>query len=182
MVILMKQKIEKNKKKIVFNKEIDNSINGFALVLAFIIIGIILQFDNSFFGGATNIVKIIFIGIGILGLFTEISNLNINYNIKGLDNICTGIFLLVISYLLKTYVYTNKWTIIFLILYEVFLFFIILISIYGLCKGLIEMAYSLYKNYIEKHKRGNLFTSIIVVLTQLFGLVLVLAQIYDIFK
>lgn len=178
----MKQIVGKNKKKIVFNEEIDNSINGFALVLAFIIIGIILQFDNSFFGGATHIIKLVFIVIGILGLFTEISNLNISYNIKGLDNICTGIFLLVISYLLKIYVYPDNWLEFFLILYEVFLFFIILISIYGLCRGLIEMTYSLYQNYKEKHKKGNLFTSLIVVLTQLFGLVLVLAQIYDIFK
>ena len=175
-------KYKKKKNNIVFNENIDSSINGFALVFAFIIIGIILQFDNSFFGNATNIIKIIFIVVGILGLFTEISNLNINYDIKGLNNIGIGLFLLIISYLLKVNINPNNWFEILFILYEILLFFIILISVYGLCRGLIEMAYSLYKNYKEKNKKGNLFSSIIVVLTQLFGLVLLAAQIYDIFN
>ena len=74
-------KYKKKKNNIVFNENIDSSINGFALVIAFIIIGIILQFDNSFFGNATSIIKIVFIVIGILGLFTEINKLNINYEI-----------------------------------------------------------------------------------------------------
>ena len=175
-------KYKKKKNNIVFNENIDSSINGFALVFAFIIIGIILQFDNSFFGNATNIIKIVFIVIGILGLFTEISNLNINYEIKGLNNIGSGLFLLIISYLLKAYINPNNWFEILFILYEVFLFFIILISVYGLCRGLIEMLFSLYKNYKEKNKKINLFSSIIVVLTQLFGLILLVAQIYDIFN
>lgn len=175
-------KYKKKKNNIVFNENIDSSINGFALVFAFIIIGIILQFDNSFFGNATNIIKIVFIVVGILGLFTEISNLNINYDIKGLNNIGIGLFLLIISYLLKVNINPNNWFEILFILYEILLFFIILISVYGLCRGLIEMAYSLYKNYKAKNKKGNLFSSIIVVLTQLFGLVLLVAQIYDIFN
>lgn len=175
-------KYKKKKNNIVFNENIDSSINGFALVIAFIIIGIILQFDNSFFGNATSIIKIVFIVIGILGLFTEISKLNINYEIKGLNNIGSGLFLLIISYLLKVYINPNNWFEILFILYEVFLFFIILISVYGLCKGLIEMFFSLYKNYKEKNKKMNLFSSIMVVLTQLFGLILLVAQIYDIFN
>lgn len=96
-------------KKIVFDQEADNSINGFALVLAFIIIGIILQFDNSFFGTATNFIKIGFVIIGILGLFTEVSKLNLNYNIKGLDNIGYGSFVLLILYLLKININTSNW-------------------------------------------------------------------------
>ncbi|MGN1342818.1 MAG: hypothetical protein ACI4VL_06500 [Bacilli bacterium] len=178
----MKEKIKNNKKKIVFDEKIDSSINGFALVFAFIIIGIILQFDNSFFGNATTIIKVVFVVVGILGLFTEISNLNISYNIKGLDNIGLGIFLLIISYILKVYITTNNWFNILSILYEMILFFVILLSIYGFCRGLIEMIYSLYKNYKEKNKKGKLFSSTMVILTQLFGLILILAQIYDIFK
>ena len=175
-------KYKKKKNNIVFNENIDSSINGFALVIAFIIIGIILQFDNSFFGNATSIIKIVFIVIGILGLFTEINKLNINYEIKGLNNIGSGLFLLIISYLLKVYINPNNWFEILFILYEVFLFFIILIFVYGLCRGLIEMFFSLYKNYKEKNKKMNLFSSIMVVLTQLFGLILLVAQIYDIFN
>ena len=41
--------IKENNKKIIFNKEIDDIINGLALVLAFLILGIILQFKESFF-------------------------------------------------------------------------------------------------------------------------------------
>ena len=44
------------------------------------------------------------------------------------------------------------------------------------------MFFSLYKNYKEKNKKMNLFSSIMVVLTQLFGLILLVAQIYDIFN
>ena len=159
---------KKKESKIIFDEKIDKSISGFALVFAFIIIGILLQFDSSFFGEATSVIKITFIIVGILGLLTEISNLNINYNIKGLDNIGIGFFLLVASYLLKVF--------------ETGLFFFLLISMYGFCRGIIEMFYSIYKNYKEKHIKENLFSSIIVTLTQLFGLVLIFAQIYDIFK
>lgn len=173
-------KIKNNK--VVFDEKTDSSINGFALVFAFIIVGVILQFDNSFFGNATTIIQVSFIVCGLLGLFTEISNLNIRHNIKGLDNIGPAVFLLVVSYLLKTYIDTSKWFEIISTLYEVFLFFIILLSIYGFCKGIIEMLYSLYKNYKEKHKKENLFSSIMIVLSQLLGLVLILAQIYDVFK
>jgi len=152
------------------------------VVFAFIIIGIILQFDSSFFGEATNVIKITFIIVGILGLLTEISNLNINYNIKGLDDIGIGSFLLVIAYLLKVYVDVSSWYLIFDILYEAVLFFFLLISLYGFCRGIIEIFYSLYKNHKEKKKKESLFSSIVVILTQLFGLALILAQIYDIFK
>lgn len=173
---------KKKESKIIFDEKIDKSISGFALVFAFIIIGILLQFDSSFFGEATSVIKITFIIVGILGLLTEISNLNINYNIKGLDNIGIGFFLLVASYLLKVYVDVSSWYLFFAILFETGLFFFLLISMYGFCRGIIEMFYSIYKNYKEKHIKENLFSSIIVTLTQLFGLVLILAQIYDIFK
>ena len=176
------KEIKRKNKKIVFDQKTDDSINRFAVVFAFIIIGIILQFDKSFFGTSTNFIKIGFVIIGILGLFTEVSKLNFNYNIKGLDNIGYGSLVLLILYLLKININTGNWWKIFIILYEAVLFFLILVSIYGLCKGVIEMIYSLYKNYKEKHKKENLFSSILVMLTQLLGLMLIIAQIYDIFK
>lgn len=173
---------KKKENKIIFDEKIDKSISGFALVFAFIIIGILLQFDSSFFGETTNIIKFTFIITGILGLFTEISKLNINYNIKGLDNIKIGSFLLVAIYLLKKYVNVGSWYLFFGILFETGLFLLLLVSMYGFCRGIIEMFYSIYKNYKEKKRKENVFSSIIVTLTQLFGLVLILAQIYDIIK
>ena len=47
--------------KIVFSKEIDNSLQGFSLVLTFVVMGIMLQFFPSFFGNVNKIVTIIFI-------------------------------------------------------------------------------------------------------------------------
>lgn len=173
-------KIKNNK--VVFDEKTDSSINGFALVFAFIIVGIILQFDNSFFGNTTPIIQASFIVCGIFGLFTEIKKLNIRHNIKGLYDIGMGIFWLVCCYMLKNYIDPSKWFEIFSTLYEVGLFLLILLSIFGFCKGIIEMVYSIYINYKEKHKKENLFSSIMIVLSQLLGLVLILAQIYDVFK
>lgn len=178
----MKNNKDKKNKKIVFSETIDNSINGFALVCAFIIFGIILQFNEGLFKNVSNVVKVTFIVVGIIGLFTEINKLNLNYNIKGLDSIEVGLFLWGVIYLLKTFVDFSDFPEILFTLYEIFLFFIILLSIYGCCKGLIEMVYSLYLNYTKQNKKENLFSSAIIALTQLFGLALIVAQIYDIFK
>lgn len=171
-----------NEKKYTFSEQIDSSINGFSVVLAFIIIGVLLQFDNSFFGNATSFIQIVFIIVGILGLVTEIRNLNANYNIAGVDNIVSGLILLILSYLLKTFINPDNWINFASRIYELLLFFLILFSIYGICRGVIEMCYSIYKDYREKKKKGKLFSSVMAILTQLFGLALVVAQIYDIFN
>lgn len=177
----MKNKIKKEKS-VVFDEKIDSSINGFSIVLAFIIVGIMLEFDNSFFGVATKSVQITFIIVGILGLTTEIKNLNLSYNIKGLDNLIMGIFLLGITYIMKIYIAPQNWFFIFKYVYEIILFLIMLFSIYGLSRGLIEMIYSLYKNYKENNKKKNLFSSAIVIISQILGLALIVAQIYEIIK
>lgn len=177
----MKNKIKKEKQ-IVFDEQTDSSINGFSVVLAFIAVGIILQFDNSYFGGATKSIQITFILIGILGLMTEIKNLNISYNIKGLDNIIMGLFLLGVTYVMKAYIHPETWFLLLKYIYEIILFLIILFAIYGLSRGLIEMIYSLYKNYKENNKKKKLFSSAIVIISQILGLALIVAQIYEILK
>lgn len=174
---------EKNKK-IIFDEKTDSTINGFAVVLAFVVIGIILQFDNDFFGAATNFIKGFFIIIGILGLFTEVKNLNFRFDIKGLDNVMIGVFMLVIIFLMRSYINVDNWFVIIKYSYQLILFFLILICIYGFARGIIEMGYSIIKNYVNdgKNKKKNIFKNIMFVLTQLFGLLLVMAQIYDVFK
>jgi len=177
-------KKEKNVKKIVFDPKTDSLIEGFALVIAFVFLGIMLEFNKSYFGGANNVVKITFIVIGILGLFTEVSNLNLNYNIKGLDNIGVGVFLMFLLYLIEKFVNTNSWLYFFVILYEALIIIILLLCIYSFSVGIIQMFYSLYLNYKNKNtnKKRNLFSGLIVILTQLLGLALIVAQIYDIFN
>ena len=171
-----------NKKDVIFDEKIDKSINGFALVSAFIVIGVILQFDNSFFGTSTKIIKITFIIVGILGLFTEIKKLNISYNIKGLDDIILGIILLIVGYSIKRHFDINNWIEPFISLYEFVLFFWILISLFGFCKGMYTMIYSIYNNYKENPKNSKFYSSILASISQLLGIALILAQIYDIFN
>lgn len=176
----------KNEEKITFNKDIDSSINGFALVVAFIIMGGMLQFDNKYFGNSTNTIKIIFIITGLLGLFTEMSSLNKKNSIKGLDDLGGGLFLFISLLLIKTYVNTNNWNNFFIVCGKIFLFIMIFISIYMFSSGTIKMIYSVYKNYCNKtstkEKNKNLFSNIIVILSQLCGVALMVAQIYDIFS
>lgn len=177
-------KKEKNVKKIVFDPKTDSLIEGFALVIAFVFLGIMLEFNKNYFGGANNVVKITFIVIGVLGLFTEVSNLNLNYNIKGLDNIGVGIFLMFLIYLMEKFINTSSWFFILEILYEAIVIILLLICIYAFSIGVIQMFYSLYLNYKSKNtnKKRNLFSGLIVILSQLLGLALIVAQIYDIFN
>lgn len=111
-----------------------------------------------------------FIIVGILGLVTEIRNLNANYNIAGVDNIVSGLILLILSYLLKTFINPDNWINFASRIYELLLFFLILFSIYDICRGVIEMCYSIYKDYREKKKNGKLFSSVMADFNSLFGL------------
>ena len=173
--------MKNNNKKIVFNEEIDSSISGFALVFAFILIGVFLQFNSSFFSESNTLIKIIFVIFGILGFFTEMNNLNLKFRIKGIDNIGIGIVLLVVLYVLYITINFSKWYKIFIGIYELVFFIFLLLAIYAVFAGLLQMAYSLYQNYkSNEHKKRKVFSSLIVILTQIASLILILTQIYDI--
>lgn len=180
----MEKGIKNKDKKIVFNEKVDDSINGFAVVFTFIIVGIILQFDNSFLGIANNVIKIIFIIIGILGFFTEVKKLNLEYNIKGLDNIVIGILLLIGMLFIRIYVIIDNWFFLFKYVFQISIFIIILLSIYAIIRGFIEMMYSILINYKKDsgNRIKNILKSIVVIITQLLGIVLIIAQIYNILK
>lgn len=87
----MEQK--KKQKKVTFSEEIDSSISGFALVITFIIVGIFLLFNKDYFGNqiVDTVIQWLFIVIGCLGFGTEISRMNKDRGIKGIDNLITGI-------------------------------------------------------------------------------------------
>ena len=87
-------------------------------------------------------------------------------------------------YLIEKFVNTNSWLYFFVILYEALIIIILLLCIYSFSVGIIQMFYSLYLNYKNKNtnKKRNLFSGLIVILTQLLGLALIVAQIYDIFN
>ena len=77
--------MKENNKKIIFNKEIDDIINGLALVLAFLILGIILLFKESFFGEATFVIKIVFIGLVNVNVEIRQKYCHIILNLEGLN-------------------------------------------------------------------------------------------------
>ena len=161
----------KNEKKIVFSEEIDSRITGFALVLAFLSIGIILLLFPNYFGNklTATIIRWIFIVIGIIGFGTELSKSK-SSNIKGIDNFVLGIVF--VGGWIVLFVYLNIWWI------NIISFFILLFGLYGLYRGLIEIIYSAVqtsKNYIETKK--SVTTDIILLITKIASLVLVIFQI-----
>lgn len=175
--------MKENNKKIIFNKEIDDIINGLALVLAFLILGIILQFKESFFGEATFVIKIVFIIIGIIGAFTEASNLNQRLDIMGFDNVAVGGLLLFATYssknLEKILKLSESFKFIGIIGYVILAFFFLL-SFYIICEGIIQIIYSIRLKFVDKKGKFNLISSIIMPLSQIFSLILIFFQIYEI--
>ena len=98
----------KEEKKIIFSEKIDSSINGFAIVVSFIGIGMFLAYHKNYFGNTivSKIVQWIFIIIGGLGLCVEISNLRKNNpkkNIEGISDFVMGITFLVIWWIIYNY-------------------------------------------------------------------------------
>lgn len=85
--------MNKSEKKIEFTEEIDSAINGYALAMTFIIIGVFLLNNLDYFGN--NVVSVvilsIFTFIGVVGIFIELSK---NKFIKGLDDFGIGIVFL----------------------------------------------------------------------------------------
>lgn len=175
---------EKNKeKKITFNESVDSSITGFSLVCALLITGVFLQFNDNFFGITTNIIKIIFIIVGFIGLCVEIGHLNKKLEIKGFDRIVTAFIFILgvfgIQFLLGTCADSKLIIMICNIIMFIFMFF----AVYYISEGIIQIFYSIYlKSKDKKNKRKNILSRIMITLTQLASLLLILAQIYDLIE
>ncbi len=132
--------IGNNKKNVKFSENIDSSINGFSIVIAFIGIGTFLAYNNDYFGISliSNIVKWIFIVIGGIGLCLEISNLRKNKTkkqIQGISDLILGVVFLLIWWL----IYTN-----FNIWYaNIINFLFLILGLYGSSRGILEIGYSI---------------------------------------
>lgn len=172
MAIIKKQK-QKKEKKIYFSPEIDSSIEGFSLVLTFAVVGLILQFYPSYFGNeiVTNIVKWLFIVVGILGLASELGKRK--NQIVGLDNIVYGT------------VFTGAWVVLFVYvrhwIANTLSFAFLIFGLYSFFMGIQQVIHSisLYRKEkasgaADKEKtRGD----ILLFLTKLLGVILVAFQI-----
>ncbi len=172
---------KKNKeKKIVFSEKIDDSISGFALVITFIVVGIFLLFNKGYFGNeaVAIIIQWLFIIIGCLGFSTEISKMNKNRGIKGIDNLITGIVLIVVW--ATIYYFIKYW------IGNVIGFFILIIGLYGGCKGMIEIGYSIMEisktHRKEEKNKLNVIKEVILMLSEIAGISLIVVQILQIIK
>ncbi len=167
-------------KKITFSEEIDSNISGFALVLTFMSIGIFLLFNKNYFANkiVTSFIQWLFIIIGCLGFSTEISNMNKNRGVKGIDTLVLGLALTIIWALI--YYFFKHW------IANVIGFFILIIGVYGSFRGILEIIYSIIEiNKKNKNKSENklaIIKEIILVLSELAGMLLIVIQILQAIK
>lgn len=163
----------KKENKIYFSPEIDDRISGFALVFTFAVVGLILQFFPNYFGNriVTDIVKWIFITVGLLGLSVEIGKQK--NNIIGLNSLVGGLFL------------TGGWLIFFVFIKHwianTLSFVFLVFGLYALATGLQQIIYSIIlrkkDNTAPKMSKEATKDDVLLFLTKLLGVILVVAQI-----
>lgn len=170
---LQNTSVKTKEKKIYFSKEIDSRINGFSLIIAFIGVGVLLQFCPDYFGNSfiTKFVKILFIIFGVLGFISELINKEKTNKILGIDNLAIGLF------------FTGLWLFLFLKfnhwVANTLSFFMLIIGLYGVSVGIQQIIYSFYINVKKKSKiisKSEWFISI----SKLAGFILVIFQIFQI--
>lgn len=165
---------DRKKKEIsyVFNKDIDDFINGVSVSISLIIISFTLSKHPNYFHFEllTSIVRLVILIVGVLGIGIQISN---TFKIiKGLRDITIGGVLLALSYISFT-----KWGIFGLILN----FFVTPISLFGFIKGIMCLFYSIYLTFkITENTDKILSSKLILLITQLVTICLSLAQILEI--
>lgn len=160
------------KNKIIFSERIDSIINGLTLGISFVLIGLFLLFVPNYFGNQTvgEIIRWIFIAVGILGLIVEFNKLKSVSKIEGLRELWTGIFLL------------SSWAALFFLVKNIIGniggFFCLVFGAYGFMLGLFRVVYSFYINAKSKtESKGNVTSDAIILLTKIASLVLVVIQI-----
>lgn len=168
----MDNKKDHNNKKIYFSKEIDDKINGSALVLAFVLVGLILQFDPAYFGNnvITRIVQWVFIVVGLLGMAVELQKSK--STILGLDNLLLGI--LFFGGWFALYKGFNRWWI------NIIAFLPLFFGAYAIFLGVEQIIYSLSHQSKERktdERKNEEKADILLFLTKLLGVVLVVIQI-----
>ena len=163
---------KEKEKKILFSEEIDSAINGFAIGLLFIGIGLFLFLKPDYFSApiVTYIIGAVLGLFGVAGTGIELSKAT---KIKGMDSFSLGAIAFVGW--LAQYIYIGK-------LWSNILFFVLLIfGGYGLLSGLLQAIYSIINNAKKQSKDtenssdgkiafGKLLSQIVLFLTQLCGL------------
>ena len=104
--------------------------------------------------------------------------MNKNRGIKGIDNLITGIVLIVVW--ATIYYFIKYW------IGNVIGFFILIIGLYGGCKGMIEIGYSIMEisktHRKEEKNKLNVIKEVILMLSEIAGISLIVVQILQIIK
>ncbi|MBE5820726.1 MAG: hypothetical protein E7310_07995 [Clostridiales bacterium] len=168
----MDKDMKKEKKKVEFTEEINSAINGYALAITFIIIGLFLLYNLDYFGN--NVVSIVILSIftffGVVGTFIELSR---NKIIKGLDDFGIGIVIF-IPWLLLYILLNNIWS-------NIPSFILLFLGTYFLISGIIKIGYSIMINARKSNKKTTtVIKDIFKILPSLASFVLVIFNIIKI--
>lgn len=163
---------KKKQKKIIFSEEIDSKIDGLTLGFAFIVVGLFLLLVPNYFGNELvgQIVRWIFIVIGVLGLLVEFSKSKPISDIKGFDDLWAGALLLA------------GWAALFFLakdsLWNIAGFFCLVFGMYGVFRGIFRIIYSIRLNQKNKAPtKENIASDVFLFLTKLVSLALVVLQL-----
>lgn len=168
---------EKKSVKIVFSEEVDSRINGLSIGLTFVIVGLFLLFVPNYFGNklAGQIIRWIFICIGLFGLFCEFRQMKPMSNIKGFEDLWIGVSFFAI------------WAALFYLTHNLFCniagFFFLILGVYGTFHGLFLIIYSVLLNKKNETKtKGTIVSDVLIFLTKVASLALVVLQLVKAFQ
>lgn len=166
---------KKREKKILFSETIDRAINGYALGISFLGIGLFLLLKpNYFFAPIVSYIIGSIIGfIGVCGTGIELSK---SSNIKGMDNLAIGLVVSIIWIVIYTKI-SAIWS-------NIVFFPLLIIGAYAVCLGLIQGVYSIINNIKmnsrkdkEARSKGSIASQIVLFLTQLCALIVAIINV-----
>lgn len=168
-----KKETEKQKK-VVFSKEIDSSITGYAIGISFLAVGVFLLMKPDYF--YIPIISYIFGAlIGLFGMIGTSIELSKSVKIQGTDSLIIGL------------IFFSVWLVLYLKVESIWLnvlsFFLLVFGCFLLLQGLIQSVYSIIlnaknrKNEENAQHKGGVVSQLILLLTQLSGLALAIVNV-----
>lgn len=173
-------KLLNSSEKIIFSDKVVSIINAMSLLFTYIIIGLIIYYDNHFFGNVTKAIEVGFVVLGFIGVVTELRNLNRNYKIKGLDNVIISGFLALLLFLLKNHVNIVDCNKYFVFAFQLMSFFLLLLTIFLVFRGIISIIYSISLK-TSNNSIGVILSNIILMILQVISLFILVLLIFDCF-
>lgn len=172
---------KKQKKKLVFSEWQINMINVFALIISYVIMGCLLNYDSDFFGNYTRTIIISLVCLGIFGLMTEIRRINYLYGIRGLAEEVIGIFMFLIYNFMDEYLSPVGHGNFVEFSYEILLCLALFIIFFCIVRGFIKMFLSVYISYNRKFKgkrKDVLVTRVLFTVAECIGVLLIYILLY----